>query len=200
MTKILALIFLVLPAVIFSQVPNTTYISGFAGYSIPSIKERTDFKNSFHAGMKIEKDFTNTISAGVEAGYSRFTSSLSNSPAIVDSSIMGTFSGGNLTLGGVMAYVKFFDMNVSNVFQPYLKLGAGASIISYSGSTLNTDSTSKEVDKKTSGAILLSAGAGLDIQVSGNNKLFIEVQYRMNKNGADDVRNFLINLGYGFRL
>lgn len=200
MTKILALIFLLLPAVIFSQVPNTTYISGFAGYSIPSIKERTDFKNSFNAGMKIEKDFTATISAGVEANYSRFSSSLSNSPSIVDTTIVGTFSGGNLTLGGVMAYVKFFDMNVSNVFQPYLKLGAGASVISYSGSTLNTDSTSKESDKKPTGLFLISAGAGLDIQVSTNNKLFFEVQYRMNKNGAEDVRNILVNFGYGFRL
>lgn len=197
---ILFFLIIFFPLSIFSQVPNTTYVTGYVGYSNPT--NQSIYFPSFSAGASIEFALTKLTAFGVDANFANLTSKEVRRGMVTLSmnSIIADNYGSNSTLG-IMAFFKLQNYEaVSLPVQFFAKVGIGASHIAKTGMSYTTFERTYAKPDETSTGILFAPSLGINIPIKAKNKIVIEAQYRINKSDTQDVKSFLLNFGYGFRL
>lgn len=198
MKKLALLIVFFIPFNVFPQLANTTYLIPAIGISIPA--NNSSYKSSFNAGITFEFAMTRAAVFGFDLNFANLSSKkvLTIIPLSMDYSYIGA---GNYSTMGFMAYAKLQDADaVKSAVQPFVKAGIGTSLIAQTDYSSVIQGIEYKYPVSTSTGILLDAGAGLNIMIHQKNKIVLEAQYRINKSDTNDVRMFLLNLGYAFRL
>jgi len=198
MKKLTLLLVFFIPLNLFSQLANTTYLIPELGVSIPANNE--SYKSSFNAGIALEFAMTKLTAFGIEANFSNVTSKNNSNifPAVVGYTYYGL---GSYSAIGFSAYGKIQSVDaMKSPVQPFAKIGLGTSLISQTSHYTTINELLTNMPVSTSTGLLFSAGAGANIMLNGKNKIVLEAQYRINKSDTDDIRMFLINMGFAFRL
>ena len=196
----LVFLFFVFPLSLYSQLPNTTYISAYGGISTPANQDL--YKSSFNAGANLEFALSKLTAFGVDVNFANLSSNvneISLLPAIVGA--ITAYNYGNYSTMGFMAFFKLQNADAVKLpVQPFVKVGLGTSLIAKTGVNFKSSNVITAVPNETSTGILFAPSIGINIPIHAKNKIVIEAQYRINKSDTQDVKSFLINFGYGFRL
>jgi len=200
MKKLLFLLVFFIPLNLFSQLANTTYVIPTAGFSFPTNK--TDHHTSFNTGAALEFAVTKLTTIGFETNAAHISSrpyEISFHVASMDA--ITAFDIGSYTTIGLMPYVKLQNADAVKLpVQPFIKLGAGASFMAKTGASKTSYTVVYDLPNETSTGFLFAASLGTNLMINSKNKFVIEAQYRMNKSNSDDIRLFLFNIGYAFRI
>lgn len=194
---ILVFLFFVFPLSLYSQLPNTTYISAYGGLSTPANQDL--YKSSFNAGANIEFALSKLTAFGVDVNFANLASGNND----IELLYLGykLYNYGNYSTMGLMAFFKLQNADAVKLpMQPFVKVGLGTSLIAKTGVNFKSFNTITDVPNETSTGILFAPSIGINIPIHAKNKIVIEAQYRINKSDTQDVRSFLLNFGYGFRL
>lgn len=193
----LVFLFFVFPLSLYSQLPNTTYISAYGGLSTPANQDL--YRSSFNAGANIEFALSKLTTFGVDVNFANLSSRKSD----VELAVLGyqLYNYGNYSTMGFMAFFKLQNADAVKLpVQPFVKIGLGTSLIAKTGVNFKSFNTITDVPNETSTGILFAPSIGINIPIHAKNKIVIEAQYRINKSDIQDVKSFLLNFGYGFRL
>ena len=193
----LVFLFFVFPLSLYSQLPNTTYISAYGGLSTPANQDL--YKSSFNAGANIEFALSKLTAFGVDVNFANLASGNND----IELLYLGfrLYNYGNYSTMGFMAFFKLQNADAVKLpVQPFVKVGLGTSLIAKTGVNFKSFNTITDVPNETSTGILFVPSIGINIPIHAKNKIVIEAQYRVNKSDTQDVRSFLLNFGYGFRL
>jgi hypothetical protein len=193
----LVFLFFVFPLSLYSQLPNTTYISAYGGLSTPANQDL--YRSSFNAGANIEFALSKLTTFGVDVNFANLSSRKSD----VELAVLGyqLYNYGNYSTMGFMAFFKLQNADAVKLpVQPFVKVGLGTSLIAKTGVNFKSFNTITDVPNETSTGILFAPSIGINIPIHAKNKIVIEAQYRINKSDTQDVKSFLLNFGYGFRL
>ena len=185
------------PLSIFSQTTKPVYISGYAGFSSPT--NQTLYTTSFNAGAGIEFATGKLTGIGFDANFSNFNSPKNE----VSLTVMGykLYDYGSYNTIAAMLFFKLQNADAAKLpVQPFVKVGLGASVISRTGMSYTEDRITTYLPDSHSTGILFAPSLGMNFNLGGKNKLMLEAQYRINKSGNDDIKAFLMNIGYSFRL
>ncbi len=194
---ILVFLFFVFPLSLYSQLPNTTYISAYGGLSTPANQDL--YKSSFNAGANIEFALSKLTAFGVDVNFANLASGNNDIELLYLGYKLYNF--GNYSTMGFMAFFKLQNADAIKLpVQPFVKVGLGTSLIAKTGVNFKSFNTITDVPNETSTGILFAPSIGINIPIHAKNKIVIEAQYRINKSDTQDVRSFLLNFGYGFRL
>lgn len=193
----LVFLFFVFPLSLYSQLPNTTYISAYGGLSTPANQDL--YKSSFNAGANLEFALSKLTAFGVDVNFANLASRNNELELLY----LGykLYNYGNYSTMGFMAFFKLQNADVVKLpVQPFVKVGLGTSLIAKTGVNFKSYNIITDVPNETSTGILFAPSIGINIPIHAKNKIVIEAQYRINKSDTQDVKSFLINFGYGFRL
>lgn len=194
---ILVFLFFVFPLSLYSQLPNTTYISTYGGLSTPANQDL--YKSSFNAGANIEFALSKLTAFGVDVNFANLASGNNDIELLYLGYKLYNF--GNYSTMGFMAFFKLQNADAIKLpVQTFVKIGLGTSLIAKTGVNFKSFNTITDVPNETSTGILFAPSIGINIPIHAKNKIMIEAQYRINKSDTQDVRSFLLNFGYGFRL
>ncbi len=194
---ILVFLFFVFPLSLYSQLPNTTYISAYGGLSTPANQDL--YKSSFNAGANIEFALSKLTAFGVDVNFANLASGNNDIELLYLGYKLYNF--GNYSTMGFMAFFKLQNADAIKLpVQPFVKVGLGTSLIAKTGVNFKSFNTITDVPNETSTGILFAPSIGINIPIHAKNKIVIEAQYRINKSDTQDVKSFLLNFGYGFRL
>jgi len=197
MKKILVLLLFSLPLTAAAQLPNTTYLTGYAGISNPSNQDL--YTTSFTAGAGIEFALSKITAFGFDANFANFASKKND----VELAYWGfqLYNYGSYSTMGFMAFFKLQDKDaVTNAVQPFAKIGLGASLIARTGVSFKQYGMITNVQNETSTGLLFAPSIGINIPLHAKNKIVLEAQYRINKSDSQDVKAILLTAGYSFRL
>lgn len=160
------------------------------------------YRTSYNAGANIEFAVNKLAVFGIDLNYANLTSKQYR-PSILRA-WMGeiiAYNYGNFRTMGAMAFFKIQNHEVINKpVQFFAKVGIGASVVSKTGMSYSTYYETTYLPDETSTGILFAPSLGINIPIKAKNKIVIEAQYRINKSDSQDVKSFLLNFGYGFRL
>lgn len=190
-------LFFVFPLSLYSQLPNTTYISAYGGLSTPA--NQNLYRSSFNAGANLEFALSKLTAFGVDLNFANLSSTKND----VELTVMGykLYNYGNYSTMGFMAFFKVQNADAVKLpVQPFVKVGLGTSLIAKTGVNFKSYNFITDLPNETSTGILFAPSIGINIPIHAKNKIMIEAQYRINKSDSQDVKSFLINFGYGFRL
>lgn len=190
-------LFFVFPLSLYSQLPNTTYISAYGGLSTPA--NQNLYRSSFNAGANLEFALSKLTAFGVDLNFANLSSTKND----VELTVMGykLYNYGNYSTMGFMAFFKVQNADAVKLpVQPFVKVGLGTSLIAKTGVNFKSYNIITDLPNETSTGILFAPSIGINIPIHAKNKIMIEAQYRINKSDSQDVKSFLINFGYGFRL
>ncbi len=193
----LVFLFFVFPLSLYSQLPNTTYISAYGGLSTPANQDL--YKSSFNAGANLEFALSKLTAFGVDVNFANLASRNNELELLY----LGykLYNYGNYSTMGFMAFFKLQNADAVKLpVQPFVKIGLGTSLIAKTGVNFKSYNIITDVPNETSTGILFAPSIGINIPIHAKNKIVIEAQYRINKSDTQDVKSFLINFGYGFRL
>ncbi len=193
----LVFLFFVFPLSLYSQLPNTTYISAYGGLSTPANQDL--YKSSFNAGANLEFALSKLTAFGVDVNFANVASRNNELELLY----LGykLYNYGNYSTMGFMAFFKLQNADAVKLpVQPFVKIGLGTSLIAKTGVNFKSSGIITDVPNETSTGILFAPSIGINIPIHAKNKIVIEAQYRINKSDTQDVKSFLINFGYGFRL
>jgi len=193
----LVFLFFVFPLSLYSQLPNTTYISAYGGLSTPANQDL--YSSSFNAGANLEFALSKLTTFGVDVNFANLASRNND----IELLYLGykLYNYGNYSTMGFMAFFKLQNADAVKLpVQPFVKVGLGTSLIAKTGVNFKSSNVITAVPNETSTGILFAPSIGINIPIHAKNKIVIEAQYRINKSDAQDVKSFLINFGYGFRL
>jgi len=193
----LVFLFFVFPLSLYSQLPNTTYISAYGGLSTPANQDL--YKSSFNAGANLEFALSKLTTFGVDVNFANLASRNND----IELLYLGykLYNYGNYSTMGFMAFFKLQNADAVKLpVQPFVKVGLGTSLIAKTGVNFKSSNVITAVPNETSTGILFAPSIGINIPIHAKNKIVIEAQYRINKSDAQDVKSFLINFGYSFRL
>lgn len=193
----LVFLFFVFPLSLYSQLPNTTYISAYGGLSTPANQDL--YKSSFNAGANLEFVLSKLTTFGVDVNFANLASRNNEFELLY----LGykLYNYGNYSTMGFMAFFKLQNADAVKLpVQPFVKIGLGTSLIAKTGVNFKSSGIITDVPSETSTGILFAPSIGINIPIHAKNKIVIEAQYRINKSDAQDVKSFLINFGYSFRL
>ncbi|MBS1516362.1 MAG: hypothetical protein JSS63_15120 [Bacteroidetes bacterium] len=198
MKKIFALAILICAIEAFGQMPNTTYVTPYLGAAVPS--NLSNYKSSFTAGANFEFALTKAAVFGFDVNFANLISKNNSSvfPAVLGYTYYGS---GNYATMGFMVFAKLQNAEaVKSPVQPFVKIGAGTSLISQTEFYSMINGFTNLTPVSTSTGLLFAPSLGANIMIHSKNKIVLEAQYRINKSDTDDVRQFLFTLGYSFRL
>ncbi len=193
----LVFLFFVFPLSLYSQLPNTTYISAYGGLSTPANQDL--YSSSFNAGANLEFALSKLTTFGVDVNFANLASRNND----IELLYLGykLYNYGNYSTMGFMAFFKLQNADAVKLpVQPFVKVGLGTSLIAKTGVNFKSSNVITAVPNETSTGILFAPSIGINIPIHAKNKIVIEAQYRINKSDAQDVKSFLINFGYSFRL
>ncbi|MBN8570421.1 MAG: hypothetical protein J0M18_12385 [Ignavibacteria bacterium] len=193
----LVFLFFVFPLSLYSQLPSTTYISAYGGLSTPANQDL--YSSSFNAGANIEFALSKLTAFGVDVNFANLSARKNEFELLY----LGyrLYQYGNYSTMGFMAFFKLQNADAIKLpVQPFVKIGLGTSLIAKTGVNFKSFNTITDVPNETSTGILFAPSIGINIPIHAKNKIVIEAQYRINKSDTQDVKSFLLNFGYGFRL
>jgi len=193
----LVFLFFVFPLSLYSQLPSTTYISAYGGLSTPANQDL--YSSSFNAGANIEFALSKLTAFGVDVNFANLSARKNEFELLY----LGyrLYQYGNYSTMGFMAFFKLQNADAIKLpVQPFVKIGLGTSLIAKTGVNFKSFNTITDVPNETSTGILFAPSIGINIPIHAKNKIVIEAQYRINKSDTQDVKSYLINFGYSFRL
>ncbi|MBS1494775.1 MAG: hypothetical protein JST55_14765 [Bacteroidetes bacterium] len=200
MKKIIISLFFIFPLAAFGQLPNTTYISAYAGLSLPT--NQNVYTSSFNAGANIEFALTKVVAFGFDINFANVTTKPSSEfayPLYIGA--ITAYNYGNFSTMGFMAFAKLQSSDaVTLPVQPFVKIGFGTSLMAKTGVNYTSLATITNVPNETSTGILFAPSIGINIPIHAKNKITLEVQFRMNKSDSESLNQLLLNAGFGFRL
>ncbi|MBS1516363.1 MAG: hypothetical protein JSS63_15125 [Bacteroidetes bacterium] len=199
MKKLLAVLIIIFPSMIFAQLKGASYITPYAGLSVPF--DKSTYNTSFNTGVNFEISLSNITSIGFDVNIANFTSDEVRAGMITNRVSPRSYSAGNYRTTGLMPFIKFQSAEAINKVQLFVRLGAGVSFLARTGSrTTYYDNSVVYSQSVVSSGILLAPSIGTYFAASTANKIVIEAQYRLNKSSTDEVNAFLLNIGYAFRM
>ncbi len=206
MKKIFLLLFFIIPSFfpsfIYSQLPNTTYATSYAGISFPTTL--SGYSPSFNGGIGLEFAMSKMTALGFEANFANM--GFENN---YGSGMRPDFGGfgyrvsdyGSYSTMGLSTFFKIQNVQAMRVpVQPFVKLGAGFSLMAEKGKTYWSDGMLETISNSNSVGILLAPSMGMNIVLKNKNKIVLEAQYRINRSSVHNIQFFLVNAGYSFGL
>lgn len=201
MKKIISLIIFIIPSFAFSQLPNTTYATSYAGVSFPT--NQPGYSASFNGGINLEFATSPMTVLGFDANFGNLPSkeSLNHTRHTFGGSGYPRYNYVSYNTLGVSTFFKVQNVNAMTLpVQPFVKLGVGFSLVSQLNRSYLSTGEIETFPSANSLGFLLAPSMGMNVVLKGKNKLVFEAQYRINTSGLQDVHFFLINAGYSFKL